>query len=78
MLHLVAPARGQDLLAHLVVVNVVHHALSVKVRKLDREGLEGVSIGDMVLNGCLEFVIGKGLPGDSLELVVGQSRGQQV
>jgi hypothetical protein len=53
----------------------MHHALSVKVRKLDWEGLEGVSIGDMVLNGCLEFVIGKGLPGDSLELVVGQSGG---
>jgi hypothetical protein len=57
---------------------VVHHALAVKVGELDGEGLEGVAIGHVVLNGCLEFVICESLPGDSLELVVGQSRGQQV
>ena len=74
MLHLVAPARRQDLLPHLAVVNVVHHALTVKVSELDGKGLEGVAIGHVVLNGRLEFVICKGLPGDSLELIVGQSR----
>jgi hypothetical protein len=45
---------------------------------LDGERLEGVAIGHVVLNGGLEFVICKGLPGDTLDLVVGQSRGQQV
>ena len=78
MLHLVAPARRQDLLPHLAVVYVVHHPLRVKVSELDGERLEGVAIGHVVLNGRLEFVIGEGLPGDPLELVVGQRRGQQV
>ena len=73
MFHLVAPARRQDLLPHLAVVYVVHHALAVKVGELDGERLEGVAIGHVVLNGGLEFVICKGLPRDSLELVVGQS-----
>jgi hypothetical protein len=32
----------------------------------------------VVLNGGLEFVICESLPRDSLKLIVGQSRGQQV
>jgi hypothetical protein len=78
MLHLVAPAHRQDLLPHLAVVYVVHHALRVKVGELDGDSLEGVAIGHVVLNGRLEFVIGESLPGDPLKLVVGQRRGQQV
>ena len=71
MFHLIAAGR-QDLLPHLIVINVVHHPLRIEMRELHRQCLEGVSLRDMIFYSSLEFLVGEGLPRNTFEFVVGK------
>lgn len=68
---LVSP-RTNNLLAHLVAVDVSDDAVTVTVSELDREGLEGVTLRHVVLNAVLEFHGGEVSAPDSLEFVIGK------
>lgn len=61
MLHLVTTG-SQDFLADLIIIDMVHHALCVKVCELYGKSFESMALWNVVLNCCLEFIIGKGLP----------------
>ena len=74
---LVTPRR-QNLLPHLIAVDVRNDSITVRVGELDGEGLEGVALGHVVLDPVLELDRGEIPTPNPLELVVGKGRGKQV
>jgi len=72
------PLGKEDLLACFIGVDVLDHPVRVKVDELDRERLKCVTLGYIVLNALLKFLLCESMTTDPFELVVGNSRRKQV
>ena len=66
---LVAPG-AEDLLTHLVTIDVSDDSVAITVSELDRERLKGVTFRDVVLDSMLEFNSSKVTSTDTFEFVV--------
>ena len=71
MLDLIS-SRYQYIFTHFIAIEVMHHALSVKVSELHRECFKSVAVRNVVFDCLLKFIIGKGDSTDSLHLIVGE------
>ena len=72
MAHLVATFYHDDFFADFVAENVVNYSFGIVMGELDWESFESVALWDVVLDACLEFVIGESLTADSFEFIVAQ------
>jgi hypothetical protein len=61
---------NEYIFANLVAIKVVHHALCIEMSELHREGFEGVTIRNVILNSLLKFFIGKSYSAHSFHLIV--------
>ena len=71
-------AGRQDLLSHLVAVDVRDDAVTVAVGELDRERLKDVAFRDVVFDAMLELHCSEVASPDSLEFIVCEGRRQQI
>jgi hypothetical protein len=72
MADLVAAFYHDDVFADFVAANVMNYSFGIVMGELDWESFESVALWDVVLDACLEFVIGESLTADSFEFIVAQ------
>lgn len=72
MAYLVATFYHDDFFADFVVENVMDYSFGIVMGELDWESFESVAFWDVVLDACLEFVIGESLAADSFKFIVAQ------
>lgn len=78
MFYLVRSFEHKNILAHLIIINMINHSFSVVMSKLDWEGLESMSFRHIILDTCLELIIGECCSTDSFEFIITESCLQKI
>ena len=72
MTYLVATFYHDDFFANFVAENVVNYSFGIVMGELDWESFESMTLWNVVLDACLEFIICESLAADAFEFIIAQ------